>query len=590
MAGARGWLAAVVGLSFAILAVQGLAVTHPTVFADELVYSTAAEGLAERGSPGAGYGYGLAYPLLLAPAYAVLGGDDAYTVAKIVNAALFSLTAIPAYLLARRVARPGLAVAAAALAVILPTRVLATFVLTESLAYLLFGIALVAAARMLERPTVSRQLVVLGVIALGAQSRRQLLVLALVVPLAILVDALVTRGRTPLGRTLARYAVTWTALGIAGLTAVAVAVAGGGASRLLGPYDVLVRGYSATDTAAWLGVHAAALVVLTAFVPALALAVALPPTLRADAPPGARSIGVLTVVAVPLVLVQVAAFTGTAFGLGLVHERNLFYVAPLLFALLAGWVDQGAPRPGPLFAVAAVAVVLAPLALVLRDATSTAVDAPTLFVLRYGTRGAPAVPVGVLLVAVVAVTVASILARSRPVAALVVTGTLLATCAAVVQVPVARSAAALEERVARGVDDRPRTWADDALGRSAQAVLLTVTPERSCPSGAADRRFDQERVWSTVFFNRVLVEQVAIGGHPVETALPLREATVATDGRILVAGEALHEPLVVADNRLVLGGQRLHEDPATGLLAWAASTPLRVTGDPRALVCGAGSG
>jgi hypothetical protein len=583
--GPRGWLTALVVASATLLVAQGLLVTHPTVFADELVYSTAAEGLAEHGTVGAGYGYGLAYPLLLAPLYATLDGDAAYTVVKLVNGALFSLAAVPAYLLARRVARPGLAVAAAALAVLLPTRLLATFVLTESLAYLLFGVALVTMARALERPTVARQLVALAMVALAVQGRRQLVVLAAVLPLAILVHALSGRKQEPLRRALGRFAATWAGLGAA-VTTVAVAAMARGSDGLLGPYDVLVRGYDATATAAWVAVHASALVALVGFVPLLALPLALPAALGSDASPGPRVVGALTAAAIPLVLLQVAAFTGTEYGLGLVHERNVFYVAPLLFALLAGWVDQGAPRPRPAFALVAAAVALMPFALMLRDARATAVDAPALFVLRYGTSGSPRVPLGTLVAAAVVIVVSVVLVRSRPTALLAVTAAFLALCAAVVQAPVTRSARDIEGRIAGTVRDRPRVWADEALGRDVRATLLTVVPTQACPSWEEDRASDQERLWSTVFFNRVPTSQLAIG-EPLETALPLRRATVAPDGRILVQGAPVAEPLVLADSRLRLGGRRLHDDAATGLTAWAASAPLRIAGDPETVVCGA---
>lgn len=582
------WVAAVVGASFAVLVAQGLLVPHPTVFVDELVYSNAAEGIAEHGTAGAGYGYGLAYPLLLAPLYAALDGDAAYTAAKVVNAALFSLAAVPAYLLARRVARPGLAVAAAALAVLLPTRLLATFVLTESLAYLLFGVALVAMARALERPTVARQLVAVAAVVVAVQGRRQLLVLAAVLPLAILVQALSGRRREPLRRALGRFASTWACLGAA-VAAVVVAGVARGADGLLGPYDVLVRGYEPTATVAWLAVHASALVALVGFVPLLALPLALPAALGSDAMPGQRALGALTAAAVPLVLGQVAAFAGTAYGLGRVHERNLFYVAPLLFALLAGWIDEGAPRPRRAFAVVAAVIALTPLALMLRDARTTAVDAPALFTLRYGTSGAPLVPLGALVAAAIVVVVSVVLVRSRPPALLAVTAVAVGLCAAIVQVPVTRSARDIEGRIAGPAVDRPRTWADDALGGGSRAALLTVEPAATCPSWEDDRARDQERAWSTVFFNRSPAVQLAIGRSP-ETALPLWRATVAPDGRVLVAGTPVGEPLVIADSRLQLVGRRLQEDAATGLTAWAASSPLRVAGDPGVVVCTAAPG
>ena len=62
-------------------------------------------------------GFGLVYPLLISPAYALFDAlPDAYAAVKTLNALLMSLAAVPTYLLARRVLGPGLSLAAAALA------------------------------------------------------------------------------------------------------------------------------------------------------------------------------------------------------------------------------------------------------------------------------------------------------------------------------------------------------------------------------------------------------------------------------------------------------------------------------------------
>ena len=80
----------------------------PFVFVDEAIYTELARSLADTG----GYavrelpvsGYSLLYPALIAPAYLLFDSlVDAYTAAKVTNAIVMSLAAVPAYLLARRV-------------------------------------------------------------------------------------------------------------------------------------------------------------------------------------------------------------------------------------------------------------------------------------------------------------------------------------------------------------------------------------------------------------------------------------------------------------------------------------------------------
>ena len=62
-------------------------------------------------------GYGLVYPLLIAPGLPLFDSlPDAYALVKTTNALVMSLAAVPAYLLARRVVGPWLALLAAVLA------------------------------------------------------------------------------------------------------------------------------------------------------------------------------------------------------------------------------------------------------------------------------------------------------------------------------------------------------------------------------------------------------------------------------------------------------------------------------------------
>src|SRR5207244_3356674 len=84
---------------------------------------------------------------------------------------------VPAYFIARRLVGRRSAVIVAALSVALPSVIYSTKVMTESLAYPLFLCAVLAMFRVVERPTLSRQLTVCVVIGLAALTRVQMIVL-----------------------------------------------------------------------------------------------------------------------------------------------------------------------------------------------------------------------------------------------------------------------------------------------------------------------------------------------------------------------------------------------------------------------------
>ena len=110
------WLTGIVVASAALRVWLVRAMPAPFVFVDELIYSELAKSVADAGSfavrgvPTSGYS--ILYPLLLAPAYALFDAlPNAYALAKATNAVAMSLAAVPAWLLARRVAGRGLSLA-----------------------------------------------------------------------------------------------------------------------------------------------------------------------------------------------------------------------------------------------------------------------------------------------------------------------------------------------------------------------------------------------------------------------------------------------------------------------------------------------
>ena len=176
-------LAGIVLAAAAVWGTLGQQLDVPTVFGDELIHwdasrsLAAGDGLSVRDG---GYGFGPLYPLLLAPVHLLASTDlDAYRWARMLDALVLALAAIPAYFLARRLLPPGWSLACAALTVALPSALYTGFVMTESVAYAACVLAFLAIARCLERPTVKTQLLALAAVGLAAAARFQLASLAL---------------------------------------------------------------------------------------------------------------------------------------------------------------------------------------------------------------------------------------------------------------------------------------------------------------------------------------------------------------------------------------------------------------------------
>ncbi len=119
-------LAVLIGVSTIIRLILGLRDDAAWIFPDETVYAELAKSLAYTGefslrdNPGTN-GVGVVYPTLIAPAYALFDRvPDAHDGVKAINSLLMSLTAIPVYLIARRLVSRALALTAAGLSLAIP--------------------------------------------------------------------------------------------------------------------------------------------------------------------------------------------------------------------------------------------------------------------------------------------------------------------------------------------------------------------------------------------------------------------------------------------------------------------------------------
>ncbi len=569
---------------------------QPIVFRDELVYSEAAKALASGHIP-AGYGYGWAYPALIAPLYRVLAHvPDTYVAIKLLDAIVFSLAAIPAYLIARRCVRPSLALGVALLTVVLPARTYSYLVTTESLAFLVFLLFVLVLLRMLESPTVRNQFVAMAMAVVAFETRRQLVVLAAAVPLTILCTSILEARNVR--DTLVRYRMVWLALIAALGLGVAKSITGG-SGGILGPYAVLAHGYKLAPIARWLRNDVAVLGLVFGVVPLIALPFGLTTCLRRGASGARQALAVTTVVILTLIVAQVTLFSSTSFGLGRVHERYLFYVAPLIFAVFAVWLDEGMRRPRLVAGGVAAVVALLPLLLPTKGHLASGIDAPTLHALGFDSRtsrprlgGSFAMPLDAfhLNAVIVSAVLAVWFMIGRPKRRwLVVAAVGLAFV--VVDLPTHRGIVDFGrglEQLAAGGRSAKLDWIDRRVGRDERVAILFVPPRHLCPTATYEYRHALATLWRAEFFNDSSARVLAVGVVP-DTALPVARSIVRRSGRIETAGNV--EPrYVVADRRVTLVGKRLAVDHATRWALWRVAAPLRVlgarsTGDLRAKVC-----
>lgn len=323
-----------------------LRVTSWAVMTDELQVVRLAESIAAHRSPvpqihGTYYGaLAQLYPLLVAPAFGLLGAPAAMTAVHALNALLLPSAAWPAYLLARAVTRSRAAgLAAAALTVFTPWLVLTSTLLTENAAYPAFVWAIYLAHRALSTPSTRNDVLALAGLALAFFARTQLLVLAVALPLALLLHAGPRRAVPRHTLLAAAYAAALVGAGLLFSIGSLGAVVGNYAVPFAG--NLVPPGLAASSAEHLIHVVVGACVV--PFVLATAWVLLVLARRRRDA---AHAFAALFVVCVPLMSVEVASFDLRFTAHGFDQDRYLFYLVPL-FAVgaAAALAARDAVRP-----------------------------------------------------------------------------------------------------------------------------------------------------------------------------------------------------------------------------------------------------
>jgi hypothetical protein len=346
------WLTAVIALSVLVRAAISLRVPAPWILPDEIVYSELAKSIAAgdrpsiRGMPV--FGWGEVYPTLIAPAWTFI--DDpftAYHAALLISALVISLTAVPAYLLARLFVPARLSFLVAVLTVTVPSMAYSGMVMTENAAYPVFVLTLLLITRCVRHPSLTNQAFALAGLGLLALTRIQGAALAGAFAAALVCYPLLGPAGER-GAYLRRVSPTLGLLLLAPLAPVLASLARGeGAFGWAGSRSATFERFHPEETPIWLTLLASDLVLYVAVVPVAATVISVARGLTRQGDAAERLFAVVAVPTFAAMLVSVALVSAAldVDETENLNERYVFYVVPLLFVGFALWIHNGLPRP-----------------------------------------------------------------------------------------------------------------------------------------------------------------------------------------------------------------------------------------------------
>lgn len=561
-------LALAAGVSALLHVATGMQLSSPWIVPDELIYSELAKSIADGSLPSvrgeSTLGYGLVYPLVIAPAWGIFDDPaNAFLAAKAINAVVMSLATIPAFFLARRFVSTPSALIVAALSAFIPSLLLSGTLLIEVALYPVFLLALLGMVAAFQKPSRRNQLLAVAGIALACLTKPLCVVLAPAYVLAVLHLGMLDRrsGGTVRAR-LQRHSTALAVLGFFASLAILAPMARGDADALLGVYGVVLGNIDVSGMLVWFVWHLAALDLYVAVIPFAASLTLVALTFVRDVDARVCEFSALAVWTIGGTLAAIAAYSSKplAGAAGYIpsesrlHERNMFVLVPILLIGLALFVERGRPgsrrlRVGCL-SVAAVLPVLLPLERFVHTANFQA-----LTVIPWTAGGAERLwPLTFLPLAAVAVWVTlgapdRLARRSWRVVALAFVVTSLAAHASMTHPDGGASST-----LGIGYDTR---WIDHAVPVGAEVMALWVAPGEAADAGAGHRT-----IWMSEFYNRSVGEVVEVG-RPMPYELPHREGAIRdgvlrdVDGVPISAQYLLAPCWVVVDGDAVAGDRRV---------------------------------
>jgi hypothetical protein len=328
-----------------VYAVEAWAHATPWVFSDELELTQLARSIADTGHParrGVPYGFHTLWTYLMAPAWLIHDVQRAYDTIKYMGAVVMTATVFLAYGIARMIVGRWPALFAATASVSIPAIAYSSILVEEPLAYFYSTLCLYLVLRALIRPTRLWVAVAIVACAIAPLVRGELGMLLVIFFLAAVFllwrSARVTRWR-------ARWSLAdWTGFFVVLLTLGIVL------SAFIGhhSYEWLIATGFYKGRIFDLGLRAAgALTIGLGVLPVVAGLAVLwrtPGEVTTRPLRAFRSLLLATLIGYGVYTGVKAAWVSTVFGT-YTYERNLIYVAPLLFAGTALWLERRRVHP-----------------------------------------------------------------------------------------------------------------------------------------------------------------------------------------------------------------------------------------------------
>ena len=333
-------LLAAVPVAFSFLVVASLYVwqasRHPTpwLFSDEIEYTQISRAIAETGKParrGVEYwGAGL-FPWLIAPFWWIDHTESAYGAVKTFNSLVMTAAMFPTYLLARMVMARPYALLAAVGSALAPFFIYSAMVMQEPIAYFAAALAFYVTARLLVEATRWNIAAAVGTAVVTPFIRDELIIVPAIMLAALgLRSVWHGRGRAAVGRASWRLRAAYAASALVALV-VLVAVARAGATQV----EVAMRSPGTMlDQTLWAW---GALIVGVGVLPAVIGLAMIVPAASIERTRAVIAFTCVLAASVVLVTAYVAvkgAYQAATFE-ARVEERNVVYIAPLLFVALA---------------------------------------------------------------------------------------------------------------------------------------------------------------------------------------------------------------------------------------------------------------
>jgi hypothetical protein len=335
----------------AVLCGLGLFATIPNTFADEAIYIELARHLDISGKFEV---FGISFPALTyGPIYVVLiapivkgaaTARDAYMAIRGLNALMFASAVIPTFFIARRAVSHQAATLVAAAAIAIPACAYTAKIMTESLAYPIVLWAVLAGLRVLERPTVSRQLALVLCVLIATEVRFELLVLVPAFALVCIVG-----GHGGLRARLRRLMPLLAGSGFVLIAVVGVMHMTSASGSRVGAHGFDIHAFSILRFGALLMGSLGAVDLYSGVLPFAAFVLLAVEIRRraASVRPAVQPIILITTILGTAFLITGSAYLATVPSAArppIPADRYTFYVVPLLFVAFASWIEAGARR------------------------------------------------------------------------------------------------------------------------------------------------------------------------------------------------------------------------------------------------------